>query len=566
MRFFARGGFVFHFRRSVTACYNAAKTGHFRTFSDSAPAIQFSKNRAKKRAPAAGAEPHIIPFLAEKCGENLNVSRSVVDPSHRACNSVRTLKVVAKISLAALIGAWCMMVESHASGAATSPSKPHIVLFIADDFSWNDSAPYGNWDVRTPNLEQLTIDGMKFNFAFAASPTCTPSRSAMYTGLYPMRNGAHANHSLIKDGIKTLPVYMKELGYRVVIAGKTHIGPREEFPFEYLPNSNIMPPGKHALLWTDLNTKAVDELLSKHDVNQPLCLIVCAHSPHVYWPDNDGYNPASLKLPPSFLDTTLTRYERAKYYTDVTWMDKQVGEVRASLAKHGFSNNTLFMFTADQGAQWPFEKWTLYDGGIRVPLIASYPDHIKPGTTSNAMISLVDLLPTMIRAGGGSPRTDDLDGRDFLPVLLGQSDHFHDEIYAAHTGDKEMNHAPMRCIRTSKFKYIHNLAPQIRYTTHISEGEDRDGRGYWASWLRLAETDPAAQKVIDRFHNLPAEQLFDVEKDPYELKNLAQDPQYKKTLEELREKVNAWRLQQGEDLNKVPMPEDARTGELKYAG
>src|SRR5206468_2838036 len=113
---------------------------------------------------------------------------------------------------------------------AGSP-KPHIVLFISDDFSWHDCGAFNSPNARTPRLDALAKQSVLFWAALAASPTCTPSRSALYTGLYPLRNGAHANHSLINDGVRTLPQYMGELGYRVVLAGKTHIGPRSAFPF-----------------------------------------------------------------------------------------------------------------------------------------------------------------------------------------------------------------------------------------------------------------------------------------------------------------------------------------------
>ena len=474
--------------------------------------------------------------------------------------------VTTRISiLTALLLATTGLVSNSAHAAAATPAtKPNIVLFIADDCTWRDIGPYGATDVRTPNLDKLATESMKFDLAFAASPTCTASRSALYTGLYPFRNGAHANHSLIKDGIKTLPVYFKELGYRVVIAGKTHIGPRPEFPFEYLENSNIMPPGKHELLWTDLNTAAIDQMLASHDHATPLCLIVCAHSPHVFWMENDGYDPSAIKLPPYFVDTPRTRAMRCRYYTDVSWMDKQVGEVRTSLAKHEFAESTLFLFTADQGAQWPFEKWMLYDAGIRTPLLAAWPGKIKPGTHTPAMISLIDLLPTMLEAAGGNPPTD-IDARSFLPVLLGQSDHHRDEIYASHTGDGQMNRAPMRCIRTAKFEYIVNLAPEIPFTTHISKGGGE--KEYFNSWIEKAKHDPAAAALVQRYQRLPPEELYDVQADPFQMKNLAADPAYAKTLQELREKVKSWRVQQGEDVTKPPaMPEDARHGELRYAG
>ena len=224
-----------------------------------------------------------------------------------------------------------------AVGFAAEGRRPHVVLFIADDYTWYDCGAYGARDIRTPNVDRLARGGMRFELAFAASPTCTPSRSAIYSGLYPFRSGAHANHSLVNDGVRTMPHYLRELGYRVVLAGKTHVGPRERFPFEYLKDSNVMPAGKNHVLWTDLNTGAVDALLAGHDREKPLCLVVCSHSPHVYWPENEGYEAGKIALPPGMLDTPETRAVRCRYYTDVTHMDRQVGQVLDSLEKHGFA-------------------------------------------------------------------------------------------------------------------------------------------------------------------------------------------------------------------------------------
>jgi arylsulfatase A-like enzyme len=456
-------------------------------------------------------------------------------------------------------------VMAQASRKPAAAGKPDIVLFIADDLTFNDIGPYGSQDVRTPNLNQLAGESLKFQNAFAASPTCTPSRSAMFTGLYPMRNGAHANHSFINDGVVTLPVYMQNLGYRVVLAGKSHIGPRELFPFEYLENGNIMPPGKKDLLWTDLNTSAVDSLLQHRDRSRPLCLIVAAHSPHVFWLPNDGYDPRQIKLPPTFVDTRQTRLARCNYYTDVTHMDQQVGEVRASIQRSGLADNTLFIFIADQGAQWPFAKWSLYEAGIHVPMLVCWPGHVKKNAATDAMVSLIDLLPTFIEVAGGKAPPG-IDGRSILPVLSGKSDHHRDEVFAAHTGDKEMNHAPMRCIRTDQYKYIINLRPDVQYTTHVSAGGENDGKNYWSTWLKKAESDPAAAAVVQRFHKKPPEELYDLKADPFELHNLAGDSEHAQVLVELRKKVQQRRVQQGEDLTKAPMPEDARTGPMRYAG
>src|SRR5215213_6371773 len=316
------------------------------------------------------------------------------------------LRVPAPACLALVLSMMPASRSAAATGAASVSARPHVVLFMADDFTWHDSGPYGAKDVRTPNLDRLARASMRFDAAFAPSPTCTPSRSAIYTGLYPFRNGAHANHSLINDGLRTLPHYMKDLGYRVVLAGKTHVGPREAFPFEYLEGSNVMPPGKDHVLWTDLDTGAVEKLLREHDrAARPLCLVVCSHSPHVYWPENEGYDPAKVSLPPYLLDTPETRGQRCRYYTDVTWMDRQVGEVLAALSQHGYADDTLFVYTADQGAQWPFAKWDLYDAGVRSPLLVRWPGKVRAGSDTSAMVSLIDLLPTFIEAAGdAAPR------------------------------------------------------------------------------------------------------------------------------------------------------------------
>jgi arylsulfatase A-like enzyme len=459
----------------------------------------------------------------------------------------------------------CLAPTARLSLAASR--QPNIVLFISDDFSWHDCGAFGSPNAHTPRLDALAKQSLRFDAAFAASPTCTPSRSSMYTGLYPMRSGAHANHSLVNDGTRTLPAYMRELGYRVVIVGKTHFGPRSLFPFEYLAGSNVMPPGKNAVLWTDLNTAAVEKMLAEHDRATPLCLVVCSHSPHVYWPPNDGYDPAALKLVPYLFDTRETRAALCRYLTDVTHMDAQVGDVLDALDKHGFAaEQTLFIYTADQGAQFPFAKWNLYDAGIRVPLMIRWPGEVKAaGGVTPALVSLVDLLPTMIQAAGGTP-PQDIDGRSLLPLLRGQVERVHDEVFAAHTGDGQMNRSPQRCVRNAEFKYIANLASEGEYKTHISAASGPDGKDYWDSWVRAADGgDARATELVNRYQHRPAEELYDLTFDPYEQKNLIDDKSHAAIVAQLRAKLAAWRLQQGEDLKKVPMPEDARQGDVPYA-
>jgi arylsulfatase A-like enzyme len=251
-----------------------------------------------------------------------------------------------------------------------------------------------------------------------------------------------------------------------------------------------------------------------------------------------------VDLPPTFVDTPETRQERVKYYTEVSMADRQLGEVYEMTRRH-LRPNTLFVYTSDNGPQWPFAKWSLYDAGIHLPFLAAWPGVIAPGRRTDAMISFCDVLPTFLEAAGAGTAAG-IDGRSFVPVLRGEARH-RTEIYAAHSGDKDMNVFPMRCVRTGRYKYILNLHPEFRYTTHIDKAGEQDGRVYFDSWVRRARTDEAAAAVVRRYHEHPAEELYDVAADPHEMHNLAGTPEHGRTLADLRGRVRRWMGQQGDE-------------------
>lgn len=479
----------------------------------------------------------------------------------------RISDVISKCACTCAMPVLALAASIATPAAAQTAQRPDIVVFITDNLSREDVGIYGSPDARTPNIDALAKDGTRFANAFAASPTCSPSRSSILTGDYPMRHGAHANHSAIHDGLTTMPAYLQKLGYRVVIAGKTDFGERPNFPFEYLPSSVIHPPKGQGVLWSQLNVAAVDHLLATRDKKKPLALIVATFAPHVPWPDNDGFDAGRLTVPPYLLDTPETREARTMYLTKVAQADSELGAVRASIAKYGTAKNTLLLFTADQGAQFPFAKWNLYDAGIATPLIAVWPGHIATNRTTPAMVSLVDMLPTLQAAAGGKPATD-IDGESFLPVLLGKTDTGHDTIYAAHSGvldtGPRANIAPMRAIRTGQYKLIVNFRPDIQYVNAISVGGGRE-KSFWASWERAAQTDPRARAVVEHFHHRVPVELYDIRKDPYELHNLADDPVYHQTVIDLRSKLEQWMVRQGEDPKNVKLPSEAQAGHYPYA-
>jgi uncharacterized sulfatase len=307
----------------------------------------------------------------------------------------------------------------------------------------------------------------------------------------------------------------------------------------------------------DLNVPAVEAWLEKAPTNQPFCLVVCDHSPHVVWPEKATYDAARLSVPPNHIDTPDLRKSRARYYTDIAKMDTNLGRVLACLDRLGFASNTVFLYTSDQGAQWPFAKWGLYDQGIRVPFIVRWPGKTRAGAATDAMISLADVVPTLVELAGGQGPVGS-DGQSFLPVIEGRTNAHREVIFATHSQDREMNVSPMRCARTARFKYILNLSPENKYTTHMDRAKDHDGgREYWDSWVSAADKDLRAAAVLQRYHWRPREELYDTWLDPWEVHNLAGDPACADIQRDLAQRLAAWREQQN-DHKTGPDPVPAR--------
>ena len=416
--------------------------------------------------------------------------------------------------------------------------RPDIVLFLADDLGWADCSISGGRDVPTPNMERLAKAGMTFRRAFVASPSCAPSRGALLTGLNPMRNGAMLNHARPRMDIKTWPAYFHDLGYEVAAIGKVaHYAQVTTYGFDH---------ADHYTYHDDACVPAAVEWLKARRSPRPLCLIVGTNWPHVPWPPRPAGPPADVRLPPTLVDTPETRRARARYDHAVANADRDLGLVYDA-ARQCLPADALFLFSSDHGAQFPFGKWNCYDAGLRTPLIVAWPGRVAPGTTSEAMVSWVDILPTCLAAAAGAAPPG-IDGRSFLGVLEGKADRHRDRVFATHSADGAMNRYPIRAVRTGDRKYIRNLDPTAEHTTHVDKGNaGADGRGYFDSWVERAKTDPLAAAIVDRYHHRPLEELYDLQADPLERHNLAADPAHAATLAALRAEVDAWMKGQGDE-------------------
>jgi len=421
-------------------------------------------------------------------------------------------------------------VSSAVAQGTASQSPPHLLIFLADDYSFLDSEDEGAKDVHTPNLTRLAKAGMSFSHAFVASPSCAPSRAALLTGLMPARNGAEVNHARPRAELKKLPAYLQELGYEVVAFGKvSHYKHTADYGFDHFAHDTFHD---HA------GIPAAVEYLQARKSKKPLCIFVGSNWPHVPWPrPAPDADLSQAALPPSQADTPETRRARIAYAAAVKLMDDELGRVMTAAHETLGSDNLVTMMSSDHGAQFPFGKWNCYDVGIRVPLIVSWPGVIAPGSHTDAMVSWVDILPTLVDMGGGKP-DQSLDGKSMLPVLTGEAKAFRERIFTTHTADGKMNNYPMRSVRTQDWKLILNLTPEAMYTTHIdlepNAHKPKYWGGYWATWEKAAETDPDIAAKVKRYRYRPAVELYDLANDPHELNNLADDPQQAERVKELR--------------------------------
>ena len=422
-------------------------------------------------------------------------------------------------------------------------APPNIVVFLSDDHTITDSSLYGSTEIQTPNMDRIAATGMTFDCAFVASPSCAPSRAALLTGLMPSRNGAEPNHAKPNAAIKKLPAYFQELGYEVVAFGKVgHYKQTKDYGFDL---------AKHLGYHEDIAVPAAIEWLKERNSDKPLCLFVGTNWPHVPWPAAEEFKPDKVQIPIRHVDTIETRAARATYLQAVRTMDRELGEVY-DMAQEKLGKETLFIHTSDHGAQWPFGKWTLYDTGIRTPLIVSWPGKVTPGVRTQAMVSWVDLLPTIVEAAGGTI-DDDLDGRSFLPVLLGSAQTHRDAIFTVHSGDGNFNVYPSRSMRDARFKYIRNLHPEFKFMSHVMTPAKKEA-SYWTSWIEKAETDQSAREIVRAYTQRDAEELYDLELDPDELHNLAGNLDHKDQLVQMRHDLTAWMSQQGDTQTVFGIP------------
>jgi len=445
----------------------------------------------------------------------------------------------------ALIGAFLVLL----SGLQAAVAETRNVLLIVADDQGRDLGVYGNPVLRTPNLDALAARGTLFTNAFATVSSCSPSRSVIYTGLYSHSNGmyglAHDVHNQhLLPTVRTLPQYLKAAGYRTGLVGKKHILPESALPFD----EELAPerPGNRDVAFMAGEAR---KFISRSG-GKPFLLIVGYSDPHRA-PENFGntqtwpqvaratYDPAKIGVPAHLPDLPEVRRDLAQYYESVSRLDSGVGLLLNVLRDTKHEGDTLVVYLSDNGRAFPGAKTTLYDEGIHLPLIVASPAQSRRGVRNNAMVSWVDITPTILDwAHAAAPRDQQLAGRTLLPILEQADPPGWDRVFASHSFHEIQQYYPMRALRTREYKYILNIAAPLEFPI----AGDIVSSPTWQVVAARPSVGLGA-RTLQAFLHRPAEELYDLRQDPSEVRNLAADPAHREVLERMRAEMTKFRAE-----------------------
>lgn len=433
-------------------------------------------------------------------------------------------------------------------------ASKNVLLLVADDLG-SQAGCYGG-QARTPHLDGLAAEGVRFTKAFASTASCSGSRTTIYTGMHTHHNGqyglaSHRHHFQTFDHIESAPAIFSKHGYLTGIIGKVHVGPASVYPWQVREESHTRDVAKIS----DRCIVFFDRAKSEH---RPFFLTVGFVDPHrdrsrSGFGNHQEYDervkslkvdPATVRVPEWLSDLPGTRQELASYYESIFRLDQGVGFILAGLDAAGLRDDTLVLFLSDNGPPFINSKTTLYDAGVNLPFILRVPS--IPGTagvTNPNMISYIDVLPTLLDYAGHwaenqarFPRV----GRSFLPILAESRElPGWDHVYGSHTFHEVTNYWPTRYLRDRRFKYHCNIAHRLDFPF----AADLYGSLSWEDVRNQTEQPKRiGQRALADFLLRPPEELYDLETDPNEVRNLAAEPEHRQTLERMRAQLEDWQL------------------------
>jgi len=447
-----------------------------------------------------------------------------------------------------------------AQGAPAAPARPNIVWISAEDLS-PDLGIYGDGYAAAPTLDQLAREGARFTHAFSSAPVCAPSRSAIITGMYPTTIGSmHMRSKAVPPpGVKAFTEYLRAAGYYCTNRSKT------DYNFEAPPAHR--PPDT---VWDESSEKA--HWRNRPDPRQPFFSvfnIMTTHEGQIRLDEAQfggvtavldpsvRHDPARAVIPPYYPDTPLVRKDWARYYDLISVMDGQVKAILQQLEDDGLADRTIVFFWGDHGRGLPRAKRFVYDSGLRVPLIVRWPGTIAPGSVVDDLVSLMDLGPTVL-ALAGVPVPGHMQGRAFLGPAKPPAR----ELVFGHRDRMDEAYDMMRTVRDARFRYIKNFFPGRPYAQHIEYMEEMPTMREWRRRYKdhMNAVGPEYGRALNPIQLLfmapekPSEELYDLDTDPYEVRNLAGSPEHQSVLARMRQALETWQKGTG-DLGLVPEAE-----------
>ena len=441
------------------------------------------------------------------------------------------------------------------------PLPPNIVLIIADDVSAADIGCFGNPGVRTPQLDRLAREGLRFNRAYVTAPSCSPSRCSILTSRYPHNLETAAElHGELPPGLPLFPGLLRDAGYWTMHAGKAHFGSlRDRGLYQPAgPTAAAFDAGGGGEPVPGQGGFGGEEQwlarLRARPEHGPFFAWLASHDAHRIWDaaEFEGrHSPADVTVPPSLLDTPATRKDLAHYYDEIARLDHHVGAVIAELERQAVLDNTLIIFLADHGRPFPRAKTHVYEEGVRTPLIMRPPPAwgVAPAVVES-LVSTIDLAPTLLELAG-VPRPATFQGVSLLPLLRDPAARVRDVLFAEQNWHNFPAH--VRLVRHGDFAYLRNTWPERRLpgasdTFYTSSG-DALRAGHADGKLTAVQVDPFLQPR-------PAEQLFDLARDPAQADNLAVRPAEHPMLPVMRSLLDRWTAETGDTVPKNPTPAD----------
>jgi uncharacterized sulfatase len=452
---------------------------------------------------------------------------------------------VGLLGLAALEG------RALAGSEGKPRNRPNILFCLADDWSWPHASIAGDKVVKTPTFDRVAREGVLFENAFVSSPSCTPSRGAMLTGQWHWRLEEGADlWGTLPAKFTVYPDLLEEAGYHVGFTRKGW-GPGRDAPGGRKRN----PAGSQY--------KNFQEFMKARPEGKPFCFWFGSTDPHrdYKWQSgvNSGMKLQDVEVPACLPDSQEVRTDLCDYYWEVQRFDTEVGELLAALEQQGELDDTLVVVSGDNGLPFPRCKSNLYDTGTNVPLAVCWPDAVKGGRVVEDFISMSDLAPTFLEAAGLKPAAD-MTARSFLDILksdkAGRVDPKRDHVLTGkerHVPAQEKDNSgyPSRAIRTHEFLYIRNFKPDrwpcgypggYAEPTEIDISKPQGTKFGYAdtdasptkSYMVKHRDDPKVRRLFDlAFGKRPAEELYDLAKDPAQLDNVAEKAEYGQTKKKL---------------------------------